>query len=121
MRVPRFTVRRMMVAVAGIALLYGGMRKLENRLAVVNQSGQLLSRLKVGMGHAGPIATFEDLRDGGVETASFSIKGDDSFVVDGMLADGTKVGGNFGYVTNGEFGERPRFVVRRGGKIDFTD
>lgn len=120
----RFTTRRMMLVVAVMALLCGGiicgMRRLENRLVVENQSGRPLAWLKIGMGRAGPIASFKDLPDGGAETASFIIRGDDGFVLDGMLMDGTKVGGNFGYVTNGDYGERPCFVIRRGGKVDFT-
>ncbi len=127
MRLPRvrFTVRRMMVAVSSIASVCGGVvccvRTVENRLVVESRSGQTLARLKIGLANSGPIATFRDLPDGGVETASFGIGGDDSFVLDARLADGTKVGGNFGYVTNGYYGVRPRFVVREGGKIDFTD
>lgn len=119
----RFTVRRIMLAVAGIALLCSGVvcsvRMMENRLVVENRSGQPIAWFKIGMDNAGPTAMFKDIPDGGAETASFKIRGDDGFVVDGMLADGTKLGGNFGYVTNGQYGERPRFVVRRGGKIDF--
>jgi hypothetical protein len=120
----RFTLRWMMLALAGIALACGGFvcraRSLENRLSVENQSGQPIAWLKIGMGHAGPIATLKDLPDGGAESASFIIRGDDGSVLDGMLADGTTFGGNFGYVTNGEYRERPRFIVLRGGKIDFT-
>lgn len=127
MRLPRvrLTMRRMMVAVASIASVFGGgvccLRTVENRLVVENQSGQALAGLRIGLASAGPIATFDDLPDGGVETASFGIGDDDSFVLDARLADGTKVGGDFGYVTNGYYGVRPCFVVRRGGKIDFTD
>ena len=127
MRLPRvrFTMRRMMVAVACIASACGGVvccvRTVENRLVVENRSGQALAWVKIGLAYSGPIATFHDLPDGGVETASFGIGGDDSFVLDARLADGTKAGGNFGYVTNGFYGVRPRFVVREGGKIDFTD
>jgi len=120
----RFTMRRMMLAIAGAAFVCGGVvcvvRVLENRLVVENKSGQPIAWLKIRMANAGPIATFKELPDGGVETSSFTIRGDDSFVVDGILADGTKLGGRFGYVTNGEYREHPRFVVRRGGKIDFT-
>ena len=126
MRVPRepFTVRRTMVAVASIASVCGLVccaRMVENRLVIENQSGQTLACLKVGMASSGPIATIKDLPDGAAETASFGIGGDDSFAIDAMLADGTRVGGNFGYVTNGYYGVRPRFVVRKGGKVDFSD
>jgi hypothetical protein len=120
----KFTVRRMMLAVAGIAVLCGVVvcsgRTLENRLVVENQSGQPLVWLTIGLHRAGPIVTFKDLPDGGTESTSIKIRGDDEFMLNGILADGTKVGGSFGYVTSGEYGESPRFIVRKGGKIDFT-
>ena len=120
----RFTVRRMMLAIAGATFPCGGVvcgvRALENCLVVENESGQPIAWLKIRMANAGRIAAFKEIPDRGVETSSFTIRGDDSFVVDGILADGTKLGGSFGYVTNGEYSVHPRLQVRRGGKIDFT-
>src|SRR4051794_18249817 len=107
MRLPRvrFTMRRMMVTVASIASVCGDVvccvRMVENRLVIENQSGQTFARLKIGLANSGPIATFRDLPDGAVETTSIGIGGDDSFMLDATLADGTRVGGSFGYVTNG--------------------
>ena len=55
MRLPRvrFTMRRMMVAVASIASAFGGVvccvRTVENRLVVENRSGQALAWVKIGM------------------------------------------------------------------------
>jgi hypothetical protein len=127
MKLPRvrFTTRRMIVAVASMAAVCGGVvccvRTVENRLVVENRFGQSLAWVRIGLANSGPIATFHELPDGGIETASFAIGGDDSFVLDTRLSDGTRVGGNFGYVTNGDYGVRPRFVVREGGKVDFTD
>lgn len=120
----RFTVRRMMVAVLGLALVFGGvaygLRKAENWLVVENRSGQTLASLQISLSNAGHVAVVENLPEGGTETASFRIRGDDSFVLKGSLADGTKVGGGFGYVTNGDYGVRPRFVIRQGGRVEFN-
>src|SRR5690242_14943506 len=116
MRQPRMrlTVRMMMVAIAGLAVVCGGMscfvRMVENRLVVENRSGQPILWLRISMYYSGPIAMFKDLPDGGAETASFRIRGDDSFALDGILADGTRLSGDYGYVTNGQFGVHPRFI-----------
>ncbi|SIO60691.1 hypothetical protein SAMN05444166_6488 [Singulisphaera sp. GP187] len=127
MRLPgvRLSVRQGMTAIAGLALVFGGVtcgfRRAENRLVVENRSGQSLDLLDISLSRAGHIVTIKSLPDGGAETAPFWIKGDDGFVLNGSLADGTKVVGNFGYVTNGDYAERLRFVVRPGGRVEFTD
>jgi hypothetical protein len=127
MKVPRvrLTVRRMTMALAGVALVFGGtawgVRGLENHVVVENRSGQPVAWIKLGMANAGPVASFTDLPDGGSITASFHIRGDDSFTLDAMFADGTKASGSFGYVTNGEYGRHPRFVLAKDGRIEFTD
>ncbi|HYT87589.1 MAG TPA: hypothetical protein VEL76_02615 [Gemmataceae bacterium] len=54
-----------------------------------------------------------------VSWGRFRIGSDDHFTIKGRLADGTAVGGEFGYVTNGMAGERACFVVLPEGKVEF--
>ena len=124
MRLPRVRFSVMgMLALAGLILVAGavttGLRAARNRLVVENPSGQPIVRLEVSK-RSVPVATFSDLPDGGEGSATFPVVGDNSFDLRGTLADGTRVGGNFGYFTTGSYGEHPRFIIRRGGKIDFT-
>ena len=123
MRLPRTTTRRWMVAIGVIALTIGGitagLRTARNRLVVENRSGQPIVRLEIFM-RSVPVATFSNLPDGAEGSATFRIVGDNSFDLIGALADGTRLGGNFGYFTTGSYGEHVRIIVRGGGRIDFT-
>lgn len=114
-----------MLAVAGLAFVFGGItcfrRSTENRLVVENRSGQNLIALQIVMPHSGQVITFKNIPDGGAESARFAIDGDDGFAVKGLLGDGTRLGGYVGYVTNGMYGVHPRFVILKGGRIDFTE
>ena len=123
---PLNTVRRRMVALAISTLLIlggtaWGLRALQNRLTVENRSGQPVSLLMIGVYGSSSCVMFENVPDGGKASASFSIAGDGGFYVHGHLADGTNItGGNFGYVTNGMYGEHARFVIKQGGGVDFS-
>jgi hypothetical protein len=124
MRLPRVRFSVMgMLALAGLILLAGGLttglRTARNRLVVENRSGQTIVRLEVSL-RSVPVATFRNLPDGAEGSATFRIVGDNSFDLSGALADGTRVDGNFGYFTTGGYGEHPRFIIRRGGQIDFN-
>lgn len=110
----------------GVALLLAGglaglvwmaRERLQNRLTVENRSGQPIALLKVTI--SGETTVHRNVPDGAAVTAPFPIHSDDHFAVEGQLADGTPVGGNFGYVTNGMSGERARLVVHPGGKVTF--
>ena len=118
----RFSVMRMLT-LAGLILVAGGLtaglRIARNRLVVENRSGQPIIRLEISM-RSVPVATFRNLPDGAEGSATFRIVGDNSFDVIGALADGTRLGGNFGYFTTGSYGEHHRFIIRRGGQIDFN-
>jgi len=111
------------LALMGLILVAGGitaaLRAARNRLVVENRSGQPIVRLEVSM-RSVPVATFRNIPDSGEGSATFRVVGDNSFDLSGALADGTRLGGNFGYVTTGDYGERCRFIIRRGGQIDFT-
>jgi hypothetical protein len=122
LRYVRFSVMGML-ALAGLILVAGGitagLRIARNRLVVENRSGQPVVRLEVSM-RSVPVATFRNLPDGAQGSATFRVAGDNSFDLCGAFADGTRVGGNFGYFTTGGYGEHPRFIIQRGGQIDFT-
>jgi hypothetical protein len=117
----RFSVKRMLT-LAGLILLAGGvttgLRAARNSLVVENRSGQPIVRLEISM-RSVPVAMFRNLSDGAEGSASFRIVGDESFDLIGALADGTRIGGNFGYFTTGSYGEHPRYIIRRCGQIDF--
>jgi hypothetical protein len=119
----RFTIGWMMLALAGLSLVAGGiitgLRAARNCLVVENRSGQPIVRLEVSM-RSVPVATFHNLPDGAEGSATFRVVGDNSFDLSGALADGTRLGGNFGYFTTGSYGDHPRFIIRSGEQIDFT-
>jgi len=92
-------------------------QKRRNYLVVENRSGQPIAQLRITISQEA--IRFEDVPDGIDVTAPFRIGSDDHFVVVGRLADGTNIGGDFGYVTNGMAGERAHFFVERRGVIEF--
>lgn len=117
---PRFTGSRLMIAVVLVGLIVGGVvGSTQNQLTVENRSGQALSWIRVAVTGSSSVAWFRDGPDEGVVSSTFRIGGDGHFQVNGRLADGTRLEGNFGYVTSGMSGQRARFVIRPGGKIDF--
>ena len=107
--------------VVTIVLLWGARERYHerhrNQLVVENRSGQAIAQLRITITRE--TILFENVADGAEVAAPFRIGADDHFVVAGRLADGSAIGGNFGYVTNGMAGERARFRVGRGGAIDF--
>lgn len=118
-------ILRLVAIVVLAGILAGGViwlrRATENRIVVMNRSGQALSRMTVGVYNSGSNPTFLGLPDGAKASVTFDIRGDGGFFVEGSLADGTRIkGGTFGYVTGGMFGERARFVVGPGGEIEFS-
>jgi hypothetical protein len=98
-------------------VLWAALERFQNRLTVENRSGQPLT-LRVTTG--GETITLPEVPAGGEVTAAFPIRSDDHFAVGGMLAHGTAVGGEFGYVTNGMSGQRARFDISPGGKVEFS-
>jgi hypothetical protein len=89
----------------------------QNRLTVENRSGQPIAVLRVAI--TGETATFRDVAADSQVTGTFRIASDDHFTVEGRLADGKRITGQFGYVTGGMSGQRARFVVQPEGKIEF--
>src|SRR5262249_22774474 len=100
-----------------VGVLWGVWDRLQNRFTVENRSGQELT-LRVTTG--GETITLREVAAGAEATAAFRTGSDDHFTLEGRLADGTAVEGEFGYVTNGMSGQRARFVVFPGGKVEFS-
>jgi hypothetical protein len=121
LRTRHFVTRMLTIAglIAGACAVAGGLQGARNRLVVENHSAQSIVLLEISI-RSIPVATFRNLPDGGQGSASFRITGDSSFDLSGTLADGTRVGGNFGYFTTGSYGEHPRFIVRGAGQLEFT-
>jgi hypothetical protein len=115
-----------LVAFAVLVMLMAGgiawcVRAFQNRLIVENRSGQPVSLLMIGIYGSSSSFMFENMPDGSESSASFNVVRDGGFYVHGFLADGTKITeGNYGYVTNGMYGETAHFTVKQGGKIDFS-
>lgn len=90
-----------------------------NSLVVANETGQAIRFLAVSVG--GETIRFENLPSGGQASAPFRIAGDGHYAVRGELADGKTVADDCGYVTNGMDGVQATFVIRPGGKVEFSD
>jgi hypothetical protein len=111
-----------LLALLGLAggLVWAAWDRSKNRVTVENRSGQPIDTFRVFVG--GEPITFRDLEDGAERTVIFHArKSKDHFVVEGRLADGTPVAGKYGYVSGGFGGQRARFVLRPGGKIEFSE
>lgn len=114
----RWPLRLAVLVIAGLALLgWAYAERSRNVLTVENRSGQTISLLHITA--AGQTSEFRDVASGAEVTASFRIKGDDHFAVEGRLADGTLIRGQFRSVTSGMSGERAHLVVLPGGQIVF--
>jgi hypothetical protein len=120
------TMRRRVIAltIIGLLVLGGttwGLRAFQNRLTVENHSGQAVALLMIGIYGSSSSFMFENMPDGSEGSASLRIVRDGGFYVHGFLADGTSIaGGYYGYVTNGMYGEHAHFVVKEGGRLDFS-
>jgi hypothetical protein len=115
-----------MCLIGMIGLTLGGTitchRMLQNRLTVANHSGQQVSNLRIIVDGTSSVMTFKDIPIGGQVTSTYGmIWGDGYYDISGVLADGTKLTGQFGYLTNGMFEVHSRFIVKDGGAIEFRD
>lgn len=88
-----------------------------NALTVTNRSSLTITSLRVSL----PWETlrFEPIAPGESVSRSFRIVSDASFVIEGELADGTRLRADEGYVTNSQYGEDVRIEVGPGGAIQF--
>lgn len=100
-----------------LSLHGGGCQSPENRMTVENRSGQVISAVTVSLRDAK--SRFENIATDAKVSASFKILGDDHFVIEGRLMDGTVFTGKYGYVTRGMQGEQIFFTVRPLGAIEY--
>src|SRR5262249_44529920 len=89
----------LIIAAVLVSVLCELRERCQNRLTVENRSGQRLAVLAVTITRE--TAVFRDVPVRADVTATFRIGSDAHFVVNGQLADGTAVAGEFGYVTKG--------------------
>jgi hypothetical protein len=83
---------------------------------VSNESGQKVISLEIQL--AGKKQTISNLKSGSAATIAFHDFGDSHYTLSGALQDGTKLTGEFGYVTNGlDFDDE--FTIKEKGKIEF--
>src|SRR5437773_1697628 len=113
-----FAIALVLAGVAVVAVACWVVWPRPNRLVVSNESGQAIRLLTVTVG--GETTRFEDLPAGAQVSARFRIASDDHYVVRGLLADGTVIADDCGYVSNGMDGVLATFVIRPGGKVDFN-
>lgn len=109
-----------LAATAGLAAIGAGVAFREhtrNELTITNRSGRTITSLEVSL----PWQTlrFEPIADGASLSRSFRIVSDAHFVIEGELADGTRLRAAEGYVTNGQYGEGVRIEVGPGGTLSF--
>ena len=92
----RFTVRGMMIAVAVVSILLGGIvlsLRPDCRLTVVNRSGQTIPQLAITV--AGERVVIEDLADGSSAAVPFRGRESPRLSVAGALMDKTPVRSGF--------------------------
>jgi hypothetical protein len=102
----------------GIALLAWVRWEIKNRVIITNESGQTIAELSVKV--CGQTIDLKNIALGDSVSAQFDIHTDDHFTLNGRLEDGTKLVGELGYVTNGDFGQRVRLVIRARGVVEFS-
>jgi hypothetical protein len=86
-------------------------------VTIFNKSDSDIRFLDVGI--AGKTLRINNMKNGAVTKVQFRGLGDSHYLLEGELQDGTKIGGEFGYVTNG-MNFNDTFVITKGGKIEFT-
>ena len=106
----RWLLRLAVVILAGLAALLWFTGQRPRDLTVENQSSQPIALLQITV--AGQTNTFRDVAHGDRVTAAYKARDDDSFRLDGRLADGTRIR------ASGMLGERTQFLVLPGGRIE---
>lgn len=90
----------------------------QNRLDVINQSGQTIDFVEIQV--CDQTIRFDDIPPGETVTSPFQIHRDDHFVVQGQLSDGSNFTAECGYVTNGMSGSRADFTVTPDAQVEFS-
>jgi hypothetical protein len=90
----RWLPRLAILLLAGLAwVLWANRQQTPNALTLENRSGQPVAVLRVTIG--GQTQTFKDVRMGGSVSAPLGGQGNEHFTVEGQLADGTMIRGQF--------------------------
>ena len=85
-------------------------------VTVLNSSDQQVSILSITL--SGQTNTFKNIPIGGKVSSQFKVFSDDHYIISGKMADSSKFGGDFGYVTSGmDFWDS--FSIKPSGKIEF--
>jgi hypothetical protein len=92
------------------AYLWATQHRTEHFLTVENQAGQPIAVLRVTI--AGQSKVLKDMAQGAKVTTPLAVRGDETFAVDGQLADGTLVKGH------GKLPERAAFTILPGGQLN---
>jgi hypothetical protein len=120
-RLPRmqFTIRRMMICVAVLSVPLGAtvlaLRPTYQGLAVVNGSGQVISRVIVSIAAEQTVIT--DLADGAKATVPLPVRDDPGFNVAGTFGNGTMFSGGFKITGNPRRFSRIACTVGQDGKV----
>jgi len=84
---------------------------------VSNNSGQLIKSLRIDV--FGKSQSITSLENGKSITLVYRNLSDSHYTLNGELKDGSRIEGDFGYVTHGMDFEAT-FKIHKGGKIEFT-
>jgi hypothetical protein len=116
----RPTVKNFMILVALFAMMMGGLKRvIENKIIVLNRSGQDIAWVRVEVCHQA--YDFEDISDGRASSSTFRATAESEFRMTGQLEDGTNLSYNDGYVTNSQHGLWATFIIEDGGRVVFVD
>jgi len=111
----RWRMRVFVVFLAAIGVVWWSIRQRPpNLLSVENRSAQTIARLRVTRGEE--VSKFDDVVTGAAVTTPFHIKSAERFTLEGQLADGTLLRGQF---TGDASEEAIRLTVLPGGQIQF--
>src|SRR5690349_13092032 len=108
-------VAAVVILLALVAGAWAAWWRVQNRFVVRNETGQKIMFLTVTIN--GETARIENIPASASRSGRFSIGTDDHFVIRGRLADESEIAAEYGYVTNGMYGERAEFVIRPGGEL----
>ena len=84
---------------------------------VLNDSGQLIEKLKIDM--IGKSQSISNLKNGESITLTYHNLSDSHYTLNAELEDGSRIVGDFGYVTNG-MNYEAYFKIHKGGEVEFT-
>ena len=105
----RWLFRLAIVLIVGLLGLFWAVSHRTYSLTIENHSGQPIAEVSVSIG--GQKQTFHDVKAKAKVTAECPARGDDQFIVEGQLADKTRIR------ANGPVGENLDFILLPGGDL----